>query len=317
MGIVNELQESAEKDDVLTVMRKARRVASKLGKQDISQWLDHEQNGYPSKDNLPDYRVISCKIYYKINGYIPAGYGRIKTGMDVLEGFTPLDYSLLDTIGEVAGWIHSLDNDKNNGSGIYLPMGPEKAEIIRQSMRQVPSDILDQLSYMLRLNEFQLRDIPEQIKNRVLDWACKLEEAGIHGENQSFSNTEKQAASNVTVNIHDQSTKVTGNEIQGGLQVASPHAHQTTTLTINQETTEALDKLRQIIENAAQMDAIDKAEAVTNVNLIQELAAQPDKAKAKLKINEKLSAITNAMTISEKVWPYAKPLIETLTRIFG
>ena len=29
MGLVNELQESAERDDVLTVLRKAKRVASK------------------------------------------------------------------------------------------------------------------------------------------------------------------------------------------------------------------------------------------------------------------------------------------------
>ena len=62
MNLVNELQISAEKDDVLAVLRKTKRLASKLGRNDITDWLNSEQNGYPKDKGIPDYRIVSGTI---------------------------------------------------------------------------------------------------------------------------------------------------------------------------------------------------------------------------------------------------------------
>jgi hypothetical protein len=43
MNLVDELQVSAESDDVLTVLRKAKKLASKLERNDIAEWLEAEQ----------------------------------------------------------------------------------------------------------------------------------------------------------------------------------------------------------------------------------------------------------------------------------
>lgn len=43
MNLVNELQVSAEQDVVLTVLCKAKRLASKLDRSDITEWLRNEQ----------------------------------------------------------------------------------------------------------------------------------------------------------------------------------------------------------------------------------------------------------------------------------
>ena len=39
----------------------------------------------------------------------------------------------------------------------------------------------------MRLNVTQVMAIPEQIKDKVLDWACDLESAGVFGEGLSFT----------------------------------------------------------------------------------------------------------------------------------
>src|SRR5579864_331264 len=84
MNLVNELQVSAEQDDVLTVLRKTKRLASKLGRQDISEWLRFEHDGYPVDKSVPDYRKIAITFAYKTNGYIPAGYGLLRNGTEEL-----------------------------------------------------------------------------------------------------------------------------------------------------------------------------------------------------------------------------------------
>ena len=73
MNLVNELQVSAEQDEVLTVLRKAKRLASKLGVDDINQWLRAEQEGYEKGDTIPKYRMIKASLVYKTNGPIPLG----------------------------------------------------------------------------------------------------------------------------------------------------------------------------------------------------------------------------------------------------
>jgi hypothetical protein len=39
------------------------------------------------------------------------------------------------------------------------------------------------------------------VKNKILDWACDLESAGVTGDNQSFSDREKRDGQTVTFNI--------------------------------------------------------------------------------------------------------------------
>src|SRR5579862_7316069 len=82
VNLVNELQVSAENDDVLTVLRKTKRLASKLDRQDIADWLQAEQAGYAQSQAVPDYRKIVTTLAYNTNGFIPAGYGRMMKGVE-------------------------------------------------------------------------------------------------------------------------------------------------------------------------------------------------------------------------------------------
>jgi hypothetical protein len=53
----------------------------------------------------------------------------------------------------------------------------------------------------LRISRAALTAIADGVRNAVLDWALKLEEAGVRGEGLSFSKTETDRAQAVTINI--------------------------------------------------------------------------------------------------------------------
>jgi hypothetical protein len=199
MGLVNELQESAERDDVVTVIRKAKRLSSKLGRPDINEWLEHEQSGYPNGSVVPEYRSIGGTLCYNTNGYIPAGYGMLQRGIVPLPGFNSFNLKVpqWDSISEVMALIAA----QQRGNGLYIDVGPDMSRELRSMFQSRRPEILNQLTFLLQLNESEIRDIPEQAKNKVLDWACKLESAGVTGDGVSFSTEEKQLAEGVVFNI--------------------------------------------------------------------------------------------------------------------
>src|SRR5690349_19638751 len=106
MDLVNELQISAENEDVLTVLRKTRRLASKLDRKDIADWLQHEQDGYPDGQSVPDYRKVSVTLALHTNGtYIPGGYGTaIRGTIDVPSVPMPAPFPVRDSISAVVSW---------------------------------------------------------------------------------------------------------------------------------------------------------------------------------------------------------------------
>ena len=206
MNLVNELQISAEKDDVLTVLRKTKRLASKLGRQDISDWLQAEQNGYMVEQDVPKYRTITSHVVYNTNGYVPAGFGYVRDGIESVPGCSlspPIP--MRDSIGDVMVHIQHIDQNQS----IYVPLGngTDMDRLIRSYIVFNPEypEYTERFSFLLKLNPAQVKAIPEKIKDRVLDWACNLEAAGVHEEGMSFSAEEKAFAHTTVFNI-DRST---------------------------------------------------------------------------------------------------------------
>ena len=130
MNLVNELQVSAENDDVLTVLRKTKRLASKLDRQDIAEWLNAEQNGYANGQPVPEYRSVGMSLALKTNGYVPAGFGRIMNGVQELSG---IDLGVPARIDEPISTVMSMIESLNQGSGIYrtIPRGSDLDKAVR------------------------------------------------------------------------------------------------------------------------------------------------------------------------------------------
>jgi len=197
MGLVNELQESTGREDVQTVLRKAKRLSSKLALQDISDWLEREQSGYPSDAPIPDYRDVGITICYDTNGYIPAGYGMLKNGIEQLKGYNiGLTLPMREPIGTVLSHIEAI----KSGKAIYVPLPNALSHQIRAKL-EGDYDVIQQLTFLAQMSSSKVGNIPEQVKNKVLDWACKLESAGVTGDGASFSEKEKGIAQHVIFNI--------------------------------------------------------------------------------------------------------------------
>ncbi|HCC8073737.1 TPA: abortive phage resistance protein, partial [Klebsiella aerogenes] len=49
---------SSSVTDIEELLLRAKMISVKLNLQDIAAWLEHELNGYPSNNLLPDYRII-------------------------------------------------------------------------------------------------------------------------------------------------------------------------------------------------------------------------------------------------------------------
>jgi hypothetical protein len=131
------------------------------------------------------------------NGYVPAGHGYGMNGIQDLTdfGLNPT-VPLVDPISSVLSMINSL----SEGQGMYFPI--ERHEEMDQYVRRHINPLVrHQVSFLLHLNASQIRAVPEQIKNKVLDWACALEQAGVHGDGPSFNEQEKQIGHSVTINI--------------------------------------------------------------------------------------------------------------------
>lgn len=201
MNLVNELQISAENDDVLTVLRKTKRLASKLGRQDIAGWLKAEEEGYADDQEVPEYRYIMISYAFVTNGPIRVGFGRVLSGMQDLPPTgreAPIPYQ-----GSISSILSILTSVEDSKSELIIPIARgNKDERYLRSTIQCDPQIAQQISFVMKPNVAQVRAIPERIKDKVLDWALALEAAGIKGENMSFSTKEKETSHNVNLSIY-------------------------------------------------------------------------------------------------------------------
>ncbi|WP_020469345.1 AbiTii domain-containing protein [Zavarzinella formosa] len=193
MDLINELQISAERDDVLVVLRKTQRLASKLNLTDISDWLQSEQEGYATNLAVPPYRKIATSLVLHSSGYIPAGFGRITKGVQELSFNPNVILPVRDSISTIMDWI--------KGNQDVFVRVPIDSVLARNLPNFVDPEFVSQVCFMYKLNASQINAIPDRIKNKVLTWACSLEQAGIKGDALSFDEREKQIAHNITFNI--------------------------------------------------------------------------------------------------------------------
>jgi AbiTii len=124
---------------------------------------------------------------------------------------------LSDSIGSVMGLIQKT----NEGKGLYYPCDHETSERIKSGLSHSWPKIIDQIIIMYAMDIPSVKDVPNQVKNRILDWALELERAGIHGDEHSFTQQEQKRAEQVIFN--DYSTKIQTASVQGGLQVGLPN----------------------------------------------------------------------------------------------
>jgi hypothetical protein len=200
-GIVLELQREAldKSVHISDLLRKALLVAKKLKIVDLESWILSELNGYTDASMIPDYRWVSGEIksFNPYNGmWLPIMFHESQSEMH--NALTKRQ------CGQAIAEIESLISTTKDG------------QLCMQYSSEVQAKFIESLDLdsppVLIVPESRLHGIIDTVRTMILDWALKLEEKGIIGDNLSFSDEDRKAASHIVFNIGSMSNS----QIQAG-----------------------------------------------------------------------------------------------------
>ncbi len=79
MTLLRDIQSSAidSESKLSDLLRKCKVLAYRLQHDELSQWVEYELNGYPSQDDLPEYRKLVCQPKGHLGGAFGSGYKNI------------------------------------------------------------------------------------------------------------------------------------------------------------------------------------------------------------------------------------------------
>ena len=179
-SLVLELQRDVLNPEIsmLVLLRKALVVARKLNIQEFQKWIEKELNGYPEESDLPQYRFMfgDLKARNPYHGWIPV---RVPPQIHEFISKQPVH----QPISEIETLVETL---KDNNS--YLTTMPPAWEELLREYGHIPFEI------QIHIDISQAKGVLEAVRDVVLNWSLKLEEDGILGEEMTFSQEEKQIA---------------------------------------------------------------------------------------------------------------------------
>lgn len=186
-SIILEIQADALNDNISiqSLLRKAYAVSIKLSIEESKQWIESEMNGYDAGSNVPMYRQIkgALSAFNPVRGPIP-----VQIDDNKLENTLSV-FHFRQSVGEIESII-----DKH-ATGFLIPFTGEQLAALQNLMN---SDFPFRLSY----SATSLIPIINNVRNTILQWALKLEQEGVTGENLSFSTDEvKKASMSTNINI--------------------------------------------------------------------------------------------------------------------
>ncbi|MCA7937591.1 AbiTii domain-containing protein [Burkholderia cepacia] len=273
LPLVLQLQSAAVNQDtsVIQLVRMAKLVATKLSLSSATDWIDSELNGYDDLSSLPSYRVMmgECKAHNPFRGWIPVQFPRADLH----------DLCSSARVGQPLASLEPILSDESDHA--FLSFSYNQQQVLQQIFRE-------DMKFAICLSKGQIAGIFGGVRNLALNWGLQLEQAGVLGENMTFTLTEKQEAQSVTQQFFIQNAGVIGN--------VSDNA----TVTNNQQVSGALSisGVRDLVEQArTALSALPPETAGQVSPLLAEIdaeASKPQPNHGKLK-----AALASVRTVCE------------------
>ena len=232
--------------DIVSVLRRAQLLASKLGLKDFNQWIVNELNGYSTQNDAPEYRTVpgQLKAFDPHNGWIP-----VMLNEPELEDII-CHPKMINSISEIV----SLCN--NNNSKIIIPI-PSEAQTTINEMCNNPFP----MQMALHVSKTATADIIERVKNTLIDWTLELEKKGILGENMSFSEQGKENAKSIPQQVNNYYGAT--NVINGSIEKLQANAGNTINAFFDYDIAKnAVDEIDNSIQKNENLSPEDKEEAL-------------------------------------------------------
>ena len=232
-----------ENKDILSILRKALLISKRLKLKEFEDWINSERLGYGDKTNLPDYRILDCELVEdKVQGTLTIGGiirnvpVKLDSQLDEVARKLYLNFS----IGEICNLCDAYD-DK-----IRFNAPPQISELLGHP-------------YVYRAcHVYQLENVIQQVKDKLLDWCLDLEDQGIFGEDSRFTDDEKNNAKNITLNISANNSQIQIGE--NNLQVNNENIH-----IVFEKLTEIKDVLNQY-----DIDLSEKNEILSKIYIVED-----------------------------------------------
>lgn len=224
--------------DIISMLRKAHLIASKLELNDFKNWIDSELNGYSNYSSIPEYRSIigEIKVRNPYYGLMPVVLpSNLEKKLNVRKIFNPMSEIL------------SLSKDNKT---IKMALPTELEEIICANMEIT-------LHCYFVFGSHYLTSIIDSVKTTLLEWCIKLEKDGILGDEFEFNDMEKEKTKEIPQQIKYYRQVFNGNV--SNLQIISGD-NNSIKLSTNEFST-LVDEINKSISNE-QIDIDKKIEAL-------------------------------------------------------
>lgn len=181
MSLLKDIQNAAidANADVIVLLRKCKVLAARLGNSEFKEWIEHELNGYPSKEDLPKYRILKVQSSGHFSGPFGSGY----RGVLIPPRCLPKEWRDLATTAYLTDSISNY-----NALLQHAPDGDGKI------MSHWPADLLpsvkvfeDTVCYAAwrEIPRNAIISIIDTVKNKILDFVLKIEEIDPEAGNDS------------------------------------------------------------------------------------------------------------------------------------
>jgi hypothetical protein len=175
--IIEQIQRDALDPNVpiSALLRRVKLAAVKLGLGAVEDWVEQELSGY--KGTLPEYRIIrgSPVAYHPI-------YGWTRMGGDP----STLEALSRRGTGQSVASLESLI-EANKQSTLLIHFSEDVAKQLHENDKFWSN-------FAVEFHRSAVVGLLDQVRNLVLDWAIKLEQAGVMGTEFSFAPEERHRA---------------------------------------------------------------------------------------------------------------------------
>ena len=228
--------------DVVSILRKAHLIASKLDLKEFDTWILQELNGYDTYESIPEYRLVYGEIKAKnpYHGYIP-----VMLPSSLEDDFTKR--KLFNSISEIVQLLQSKD---------------------AQVMISLPSDISKDICkgtgvvfpcYFI-IGGHSLKTIVEKVKNTILEWCLQLDKDGIVGDDFIFTDNEKNKAKTINQEINNYYGQVIKGNVENSF---SQSGHDNIQYNIiNSELDEIEQSIKKELESEKMVEALEILEDI-------------------------------------------------------
>lgn len=175
MSLLREIQDAAvsSKTRVSDLLRRCKILAARLKSEELAQWVEHELNGYPSRDALPDYRVVN-KVQSRGNF---VGYANSQlNGAPIPYGCLPEKYRDWARTEYMNAGISTYERlmDKDGGDGMFTSPWPAD---LTASVSEGIYQHMNCLQAWKEIPRGVVVNLLDSVRNRVLGFALEIEKA--------------------------------------------------------------------------------------------------------------------------------------------